>query len=220
MSNSKEIKMETPPVEKGCIRIPYGCELSAALCDDDSRPILRHAYLTQRDDEWWLNATDSYIAVSVRVRAGEGVREGQVAGDILRTVERDSDPHYCPVIRQTDDGWEVASNGSTATYRCALPEGKRYPDLARLGMWDPDQLTEAKRRGIPDAKHDPGGAVLVGMDSELLARAASALGAGQVGVEVHHPRKPVRLVALARMTGDVLPGRAGLLMPVAVLPKG
>lgn len=149
------------PVAKS-IRLPSSkCRPSEATSRDETRPILTHAYLKQRDDGMWLLASDSVIAVAIKVETTGDVEEGYIPRRALRMMERG---RY--VVQTAPNAWEhVRGDGERRTWTVDLGP---FPDLSKLFeglLWDGSAL--------PEVGADGG---LVGFDPDLAHRATMALG--------------------------------------------
>jgi hypothetical protein len=90
------------------IQIPYGCRPSKACDPGGPRPILEHARLAQRGEDWWLIATDSFIAVALKVTTYGDVQEGWIPYKALRQLERGR-----TVEQLSATTWRLAGHGYT-----------------------------------------------------------------------------------------------------------
>lgn len=187
-----ETKPPTPTGAGDTITIPDGCQPSRVCGSDQTRPALCHAWLTHRDDGWWLCATDSYIAIALRVRPDGKLVEGWVSIDALRLMERDGTAGQ----QLSPTAWRVALDEGSATFDVALLTDTAPPDMAKLGMWD---------------RPGPGGSIgEIGMNPTLMARLGhgldmhGALGSGLrftfagelKPIRVAHPQYPDERIGL------------------------
>lgn len=193
---SAAITQAGPPM----IYLPSNCRPAEACSRDDARPArpaLRHGFLVQRDDGWWLCATDAYIAVAIKVTTtGEGLQEGWVPRQILklmRTAQR--------AEQISTTGWTV-NYGPTKT-TVEIRDLGTFPDLAKLGLWGTDEEVPVSHIGF-----DPG----------LSLRLQRAMFSdGLVGVRLAFTKYKLkdREHSPMRMTGGKHhPDRVGLQMPV------
>jgi hypothetical protein len=146
--------VEAPAQIAAALVIPKGCKPSKACGTDRTRPILCHAYLRRHDEQLWLCATDSYIAVALRVE-GEGVNEGYVPIGALRLMETGK-----LGVQVSGTAWKIETPEGALTFDCG-PMGK-FPDFASLGVWNKPEKAKLAE---------------VGMNTDLMAKIGAALGA-------------------------------------------
>ncbi len=200
------LKPVTETQTQATIILPPGVRPAKACSRDTSRPILCHAYLREREDGWWLLATDAYIAVAIKVQTQGEIVEGYVPFDTLahmRWGER--------VVEQlSPTAWRAFTDRGTATHdvgELVATVKKPYPDFEKLGMWEGEPAE-------PQAE--------LGLNARMTRRLVKAL-----GIAKHHGcrydlRKPPYWShaesapeAMIRVTGGHrYPDRVGLQMPV------
>ncbi len=179
----------------GTLELPAGCKPSKACSTDETRPTLCHGYLVKRDDGVWLCATDSYIAVALRVAGpSSDLTEGWVPITVLRHLEEQDYPAKAEQISTT--AWRFSVDDVTVTHDLDKLPGSYPPNIANIGMWD----------------DEPG----IALDSiclapGLTARIGEALGAGHMGGLRYTFTRPLGAVRL-RDPRDL--GRRALQMPV------
>lgn len=188
------------PERPGRIIIPAGCKPWKACSTDETRPVLCHAYLREREDGWWLLATNSYIAMALKIEPLGDLAEGWVPHRALKAIAAGR------MTEQVDTmSWKVTTNTGHEVIRVpgVIGEATTFPDLAAFGMWE----------------YEPGEpAAAIGMNPRLAWRLHQALGfAGTVkGVKLERTtykakasdESPFRVTA-----GVHFPDRIGLLMP-------
>lgn len=186
------------------ITLPTGCKPWEACSEDQTRPVICHGYLRERDGAWWLLTTDSYIACALKVETTGDVREGWVSRNAMEAM------HKAYPVRQgeqvSETAWKIRTNEGHQTFDLApIDAPKGYPDMAILGMWE----------------YEPGDALdAIGLDPRFLSRLVQALGFDNGllgGVELRFTGNPARGSAECpiRVTGGVhFPERIGLQMPV------
>lgn len=176
--------------------LPRGARPWKAASKDETRPILCHGWLRERDDGWWLLTTDSYIACAVKVQTTGEIVEGQVPRAVLKLMRRGS-----AATQLADRAWRVRYDGCEWTLR--LPDDPAtYPDLAALGMWDDSDGAQTDT---------------IGLYPRLSRRLQAAMGSHETGVcfrftagPKDDPRTSVVRVCPTGEFGD----RRGLQMPV------
>lgn len=192
MMEATEEKQDT---ELRWIALPGGgCKPSMACSTDETRPRIAHGYLRRRDDELWLYATDSYIAVGLKVDGN--ATEGWVPRPVLEALERGDG---CEQLSLT--AWRVRTHGAVVTYDIAAavnPDSPgRFPTM--------DSFLHEER--------EPSEVSMVALDPALTVRLAEALGArapGQ-GVCLHFGSgNPFRVSVVGRDMSD----RVGVQVPV------
>lgn len=183
------------------IIIPSGCKPWKACSKDETRPVLCHAYLRERDDGWWLLATDSYIAMALKVEPRGDLAEGWVPRRALKAIAANR------LTEQVDAmSWKVTTNTGHEVIRVPqlIGDTTTFPDLAKFGMWE----------------YEPGEpATAIGMNPRLAWRLYQALGfAGTLGgAKLERTTYEAKTSGESpfRVTGGVhFPDRIGLLMPV------
>lgn len=188
---------ERPQIFGGTITIPKGCKPSVCLDRDRvPRPVLRHAYLKRRNDGLWLVATDSYLAIGIKVDGD--AQEGFIPGGALRHMERGQESKQL-----SPTAWQVETEPyATTTYDIAeaIAGQKEYPDLENVGLWG----------GI-----DGGGfsqEIAVGINPDLMKRVADGLGARNgCRFEFFGPLRPIPVKPLGH------DDRVGLQMPIRLV---
>lgn len=177
--------------------LPRGARPWKAASKDETRPILRHGWLREREDGWWLLTTDSSIACAVKVQTTGELVEGQVPRAVLKLMHKGGSA----AVQLPDRAWRVPYDGADWTLRLRDAPAK-YPDFANLGMWD-----------------DPvdGSTDTIGLDPRLSRRLQEAMGSHETGVCLRFtagPKKDPRL-SVIRVHPTCPPGdRRGLQMPV------
>ena len=182
------------------IIIPAGSKPWKACSQDETRPVLCHAYLRKRDDGWWLLATDAYIAIALKVEPIGDLVEGWVPRRALKALAANR------LAEQVDAmSWKITTNTGHEVIRVPglIGDTTTFPDLAAAGMWE----------------YEPGEpAAAVGLNPRLLWRVHQACGlAGSEGVKLERTTYKDKDAAESpfRVTFGVhSPDRIGLLMPV------
>jgi hypothetical protein len=180
---------------------PYAPELVASR--DETRPLLRHPYLDVGEGEAELQATDSYGAVRFPVEVQDDETAGAVPAEALKAArKRGPIPKLVVLAGEVAEVVEDGSrNGSLLSIRRpdagGIPGqiGRSFPDLRALWPEDDDVGFE------------------VGIDAELLARVAKAMGTGgRVRLRFMKERgdgRPIRVDPIGHE------GPTGLVMPIA-----
>jgi hypothetical protein len=175
------------------IALPGGCKPSMACSTDETRPRITHGYLRRRDDELWLYATDSFIAVGLKVEGN--ATEGWVPRPALEALERGA---MCEQITPT--AWRVREQHAVVTYD--IGEAVVPNDKGRAMFPPMDSFLHDER--------EPSEVSTVAFDPALTVRLAEALGARR-GVSFHFGSgQPVRVSANGRSVAE----RIGVQMPV------
>lgn len=177
--------------------LPHGARPWKAASKDETRPVLCHGWLRERNDGWWLLTTDSYIACAVKVQTTGEIMEGQVPRAVLKLMHKGGDL----AAQLPDRAWRVRYDGCEWTLR--LPDAPpKFPNLAALGMWDDP---------------DGGSTDTIGLDSRLSCRLQQAMGSHETGLCLRFtagpngdPKTSVVCVCPTGEPGD----RRGLQMPV------
>lgn len=177
------------------IRLPYRCRPSKACSRDDSRPLFGHAWLKGRDDGMWLLATDSYVAVALKV-TGDELVEGFIPFAALGAIERQE-----LVSQVSPTAWVVAHDGMTeVTYDV----GDRL-DFGSLPDFD-KVCGGALFADGPDLTGAP-----FAIGARNLRRIGKALGNDVLQFRSGGGEEPVRVL------GQNQPECRGLLMPIRVI---
>lgn len=191
MSTTAEPDATTDPVVEKVktIVLPAKCTPSAVCSRDQTRPILCHAYLKQRDDGLWLYATDSFVAIALKVEGD--AEEGYIPRGALKAMENRK-----LVVQDGPNTWSRTTkrSGATHTQTWSVDLGP-FPDLATLGMFDRDPH---------DPCPDP-----VCFDAGLLASVGAALGNNGLIIDCIGPLQPIKLAANHHPDE-----RLGILMPI------
>ncbi len=146
----------TPPAPAsvgGTITIPKGCKPSKACGTDRTRSTLCHAALQRHAGSLWICASDSYIAVAVKVEGD--AQEGRIPIGALRLMEQGK-----PGVQVSETAWKVLTDDGAVTFDCGPLAD--FPKFEGLGVWD---------------KPSSAGVEAIGMDPALMARIGLALGA-------------------------------------------
>jgi hypothetical protein len=101
----------------GTFTLPSLCRPWKVCSNDETRPALCHPYVYRREDDLWLCATDTYVAVAVKVSEGDGarVRDGFVPRQVAKLIRRG---HKAEQLSET--AWTVVvSPYHEATYDLA-----------------------------------------------------------------------------------------------------
>lgn len=183
------------PAEPRWITLPHGCKPSVACGTDERRPALLHAFLRRRDDGLWLLATDSYIAVALKV-SGDA-EEGWVPREALERMEAG------------ERGTQVSATAWTVT----APFGLTTFDFAAAESWRPPTVEK-----ILWGDREPQAMTDVVLDLALTERLARAIGVDKGGpggswgcrMELTGAEGPMRVTPLRDTSGD----RFGVQMPV------
>lgn len=198
----------TGPTTKPTIILPAGVRPARACSSDTTRPMLCHAYLREREDGWWLLATDAYIAAAIKVEAKGDVVEGYVPFGAL------SDMRYGGLANEqvSATAWAVLTERGRIVYEIPEPvvsSAKPYPDFNVLGMWEGEPAEPV---------------AVIGMNPRFARRLALALGIARhdgcrfemrKAPGIARPPQSPDLPAMMRVTGGYrYPDRIGLLMSV------
>lgn len=118
----------------GWISLPGGgCKPSVVCSDDTTRPRLTHGYLRPHGDDLWLYATNSYVAVGLKV-VGTAT-EGWVPRPALEAIERGD---WATQLSRT--AWRVGTM-ETITYDIAGAVGDvEFPPTPDLHLHDKIEL--------------------------------------------------------------------------------
>lgn len=196
-SRKSKTPLEAVSTAPGTITIPAHCKPSKAVSPERTRPVICHAYLRRRDGDLWLCATDSYIAVAVKVTGD--AQEGFVPVGALRLMERGQKAEQ---VSKT--AWKVWTNEGTVVFDIAdkVDGAVAYPDFDKLNVFDGPEADKAPL--------SPNGKFAIGIDHELIKRVGDSIG-GKRGLrfEFTGPLRAVRLVPLQAGTD-----RVGLCMPI------
>lgn len=179
----------------GTISIPHRAQPSAACSKDHTRPILRHGYLRRRDDgSMWLLATDSYLAVAVKVQGD--AKEGWVPVAAMRLLERGQAGEQLSAT-----SWRIQTNEGAVTYdiEAQVAGSTNFPCFEKLGVWGEDERPEGDFNKF-------------GVNPKFVERVGRAVG-GTENIHLHlaGPLKPIRI--RSRFLGD---DAAALLMPIRI----
>lgn len=190
MSEVLEVATVAPSEKPKTIWLPHGCKPSVALSKDETRPILCHAYLKRRDDGLWLYATDSFIAVALKVEGD--AEEGYLPGGALRVLE-----HGRPIEQDAPGKWSRTFKraGQRQDIAWTVDLGD-YPDFDALGVFNTDDRTGPRQPVL--------------LDPVLIKKVGRALG-GSVLFDFGMPLKPVRVRGGNCQNPD---GRRALIMPM------
>ena len=187
----------------GKITIPAKCKPSKVVSTDGTRPIIQHAFLRRRDDEYWLLATDSYVAVAINVRGEGQLIDGFIPVGALRLMERGQDAEQISAT-----AWKVSTPDGQVTFDIEdrVRGAREFPNFDQYGLWEKPQVDD--KALSQRAKGDP---FAVGINPDLMKKIADGLGANGYGCrfEIAAPLKPIRVTPL-QATGD----RVGLQMPI------
>lgn len=182
------------PTEPRWITLPHGCTPSVACGTDEMRPALLHAFLHKREDGLWLLATDSYIAVALKVDGD--AEEGWVPVGALERMEAGERG-----TQVSATAWTVTAPYGSATFDFAAgDDAVKRPTVEKV-LWgdrDPQAMTDV---------------VLNPVLTERLARAIGAgKGSGYWGcrLELTGAEGPMRITPLGDTSGE----RFGVQMPV------
>jgi hypothetical protein len=184
------------PAEPRWITLPRGCKPSVVCGTDEQRPALLHAFLRKRDDGLWLLATDSYIAVALKVNGD--AEEGWVPREALERMEAG------------ERGTQVSATAWTVT----MPYGRTTFDFA-AGDGSVKRPTESLEK-ILWGEREPSATTDVALDPALTERLSRAIGAdkgsGYWGcrLELTGDTGPMRVTPLGDTSGE----RFGVQMPV------
>lgn len=192
--------MSTP---KPSIVIPKGCKPSKGCGTDQTRPLLCHAYLQQRGDDWWVLATNGYFAVAIKVEPGDRthkLQEGTIPVGALKLMEANPKWDRWQVSKTA---WAVETPDGVLTFDVASLKLGEFPDFdtALISMWGPG-------RGESD---EP-----IGVNAEFLSAIGVALGLtgrrnyAPMIIKRHGHLKGIHVLAGTTPTGD----RRAVLMPV------
>lgn len=182
-SKPKAAKKADTPAFGGTISIPARCKPSRALGTDVTRSVLTHAYLRRRQGALWLCATDSYIAVALKVEGD--AQEGYIPASALKQMERGK---HGEQISET--AWRIQTEPyATTTFDVTdqLAGSKGYPNFDDLHVWD--DVTYVWN----------GDPVSVGINPDLMKRIGDSFGTGDhIGCrfDVPGPLKPIRVTPL------------------------
>jgi hypothetical protein len=158
--------MTAPDSLAARIIIPAGCKPWKACSQDETRPALCNAYLRERDDGWWLLATDAYIAAALRVEPVGDLAEGWVPRRALKALAANRPTEQVDTMQ-----WKVTTNTGDEVIRVPglIGEKTTFPGLAAFGMWE----------------YEPGDpAAAIGLNPHLLWRLYQALGLTGQGVKL------------------------------------
>jgi hypothetical protein len=174
-----------PATYGGTISIPAGCKPSVCV-SKERRPTIANAYLRRRDDGLWLLATDSYIAVALKVEGD--AQDGHVPVGALRLMERGKHGEQLSAT-----AWRVRSDeDAVTTFDIAgkVAGDNPYPNLDKVGLWGGDLP------GVESVKFN--GRVTVGMNAGFMKRIADAFGSGDTGCrfEMTGPLAAIRVAPL------------------------
>ena len=186
----------------GWISLPSGgCKPSVVCGTDRTRPRTMHGYLRRRGDDLWLYASDSYIAVGLKVSGTAS--EGWVPRPALEAIERGD---WATQLNSTTWRTRPTSTGSTistATHDVAT-------EIA-------SEVFPYESLEVPlHAEREPVALARIALDSVLTARLSKALGAGAAtyggGVVLHFagPKEPIRVTSRVHDASE----RVGAQMPV------
>jgi hypothetical protein len=189
--------MAAPNPDAARIIIPDGCKPWKACSGDETRPTLCHAYLREREDGWWLLATDSYIAAALKVEPVGDLAEGWVPRRALKAIAANR------LTEQVDAmSWKVTTNTGHEVIRVPqlIGDSTAFPSLAAFGVWE----------------YEPGEpAAAIGMNPRLAWRLHRALGfVNGVKLERTTFNRKDAGESPFRVTAAHFPDRIGLLMPV------
>jgi hypothetical protein len=130
----------------GTFTFPSMCRPWKACSRDETRPALCHPYVYRRGDDLWLCATDTYVAVAVKVSEGDGapVRDGFVPREVAKLIRRG---HKAEQLSET--AWTVTvSSYHEATYDLAgLLGSKPTPiseKLESVNLWGDTPVASTK----------------------------------------------------------------------------
>lgn len=176
---------ETRPAPTGAglkgITIPKGCKPSKAVSTDWTHPNICHAYLRRHKGALYLCATDSFIAVALRVEGDAD--EGYVPIGALRLMETGKTAEQL-----SPTAWKVTTPEGFLTFD--VGRGGNFPDFAGLGVWD---------------KPDSGTLDAVGMNTTMMHRIGQALGARNgCRMEFVGPLRPIWVTPLSFDVGVAL----------------
>lgn len=205
MSTVEQTQAETAAPAPATILLPDGCKPHKATGRDTTRPALCHGYLRQRDGDWWLLTTDSYIACALKVQVTGGVQEGWVPRSVLKLMAKEPQFIFRPEQISTT-AWKVTTAEGHATIEIDAPS-KEYVDLEGCGMW----------------RATPGHPLTsIGLDPRLLLRLTKALGMPCRGVQLRfttHKLKATGVSPIQVTGGAHFPDRIGLQMPIRMDTK-
>lgn len=174
------------------LTIPERCRSRATLSADESRPALCDAMLRERDGQWELLGTDSYICSVVQLEEIKDDQPGPVAGvvprDALAALAFFKDWRF-----RAAEGDIKLLNGATFP----RTEPGKYPNLDKL--W-------------PDAEP----IARIGISTELLKRLADSLGSTDLELVITSPTSPVACRPLDALEAKYVGDRKGLIMPIKV----
>lgn len=134
----------------GTFTFPSLCRPWKACSTDETRPAFCHPYLYRRDDGLWLCASDTYIAVAVKVNEGPGapVQDGFVPRKVAKLVRRG-----CEAKQLSATAWSVVVEPPyhEATYDLAGVLGSKPTSLAdkleSVDLWGESSVASSKSFG-------------------------------------------------------------------------
>jgi hypothetical protein len=195
----RKVAVEQAP---GHIVLPSRCKPSVVCSTDRTRPILLHAYLRRRKGALWVCATDSYIAVAIKVEGD--AEEGFIPVGALRLMERGQ-----AATQLSKTAWTVKTNDGAVTFDIAdkVDGAVNYPDFDKFGLWED---TETAKKHGEKADTWP---LAVGINAALMKRIQDGLGATHgCRFDIAAPLRPIRVTPLQSVDGD----RVALQMPMRI----